>query len=43
MSKEEIAKTLKRLEKEMRQAAADLQFERAAVLRDEIVLLRKHM
>jgi excinuclease ABC subunit B len=43
MSKEELAASLKKLEKEMKQAASDLQFERAAFLRDEIIKIKKHM
>ena len=38
LSKEEL---LERLEKEMRSAAANLEFERAAVLRDEINRIKK--
>jgi len=41
MSHEEIIKEIKRLEKQMKQAAAELQFEIAAQLRDEILLLKK--
>ena len=37
MSREELLAAIKKLEKEMKQAAADLQFERAALLRDEII------
>jgi excinuclease ABC subunit B len=40
MSKEEIEKIIKRLMKEMKTAAADLQFERAAELRDQITKLK---
>jgi excinuclease ABC subunit B len=36
LTKKELADYIKCLEKEMRQAAADLQFERAAQLRDQI-------
>jgi len=43
MSREELMAALKKLEKEMRQAASELQFERAALLRDEIIELKKHM
>ena len=43
MSKEELAASLKKLEKDMRQAASELQFERAALFRDEILELKKHM
>ncbi|MCL2356650.1 MAG: excinuclease ABC subunit UvrB [Defluviitaleaceae bacterium] len=43
MSRDEIIKEIKRLEKQMKQAAAELQFEIAAELRDEISRLRKGM
>ena len=36
LTKKELADFIKKLEKEMKQAAADLQFERAATLRDQI-------
>ncbi|MCQ4637102.1 excinuclease ABC subunit UvrB [Anaerovorax odorimutans] len=36
LTKKELAAYVKQLEKEMKQAAADLQFERAAMLRDQI-------
>ena len=38
---ETVADTIRRLEKEMKEAAARLDFEVAAVLRDKINLLRK--
>jgi len=41
MSTEEIQKWLKKLEKEMKAAARDLEFERAAQLRDKILELKK--
>ena len=41
MSVDEIQKLLKKLEKEMKDAARDLQFERAAQLRDKILELKK--
>ena len=41
MSKEELQKVINKMQKEMRQAAANLQFERAAELRDEVVELKK--
>lgn len=41
MSREELLKAIEKMTKEMRTAAADLQFERAAQLRDEIVELKK--
>jgi excinuclease ABC subunit B len=43
MSNDEITTALKKLEKEMKQAAMDLYFERAANLRDEIVELKKFL
>ena len=36
LTKKELTEYVKKLEKEMKQAAADLQFERAAQLRDQI-------
>ena len=41
MSKEELTKVIEKMQQEMRQAATDLQFERAAQLRDEIINLKK--
>ncbi len=41
MSREELEKVISKMQKEMRQSAADLQFERAATLRDEIIELKK--
>lgn len=41
MSVEEINKTIKKLDKEMKAAARDLQFERAGELRDKIIELKK--
>ena len=38
---EDVQATIKRLEKEMKEAAARLDFEVAAVLRDKINLLKK--
>jgi len=43
MDRDELVKAIKKLEKEMKQAAAELQFERAAMLRDEILAYKKHM
>ena len=43
MNRDELVKAVKKLEKEMKQAAAELQFERAALLRDEILAYKKHM
>ncbi|MGM9916539.1 excinuclease ABC subunit UvrB [Anaerotignum sp.] len=41
MSVEELNKLIKKLDKEMKQAAMELQFERAAELRDKILELKK--
>ena len=41
MSKQELEKVISNVQREMRQAAADLQFERAAELRDEVIELKK--
>jgi excinuclease ABC subunit B len=41
LSHDAIVKTIKTLEKQMKQAARDLEFEKAAALRDEIVELRR--
>ena len=43
MSKEEINEEIKLLNKKMKQAAGDLYFERAALIRDEILELKKHL
>jgi excinuclease ABC subunit B len=43
MSREEIIAEIKKLEKQMKQAAAELQFEQAAMLRDEILVLKKNL
>ncbi len=43
MSKEELTKVIEKMQQEMRQAATDLQFERAAQLRDEIINLKKFL
>ncbi len=43
MSKKELNKLIKRLEKEMRRAAADLNFELAAELRDQMLECSKYM
>jgi len=43
MSREEIVAAIKKLEKQMKQAAAELQFEQAATIRDEILDLKKRM
>ena len=41
--REQLARLAKDLEKQMKQAARDLEFERAAVLRDEIVSIRHEL
>ena len=41
--KDEIVKLLKELEKQMKQAAKDLEFEKAAALRDQVIELRRTM
>ncbi len=43
MNKDELLKAIKKLEKEMKQAAQDLQFERAAELRDKLLEMKKHL
>ncbi|GHV41034.1 excinuclease ABC subunit B [Clostridia bacterium] len=43
MSREELLTEIKKLEKLMKQSAADLNFERAAAIRDEIIVMKKHM
>jgi len=43
MSREELVKEIKKLEKEMKQAAAELSFERAAVLRDDVLRMKKYL
>ncbi|MDR1001627.1 MAG: excinuclease ABC subunit UvrB [Clostridiales bacterium] len=43
MSANELTAGIKKLEKEMRTAAADLQFEKAATLRDQIILMKKYL
>ena len=41
MSRDELLKAIAQLEKKMRAAAAELRFEQAAELRDEIIELKK--
>jgi len=43
MPKDELARLIKELEKQMRAAAAELEFEKAAVLRDQVFELRQQM
>ena len=43
MSKDEIVKLVAKIEKQMRKAAADLDFETAAELRDKMVELKKQL
>ncbi|HEY0666416.1 MAG TPA: excinuclease ABC subunit UvrB [Gallionella sp.] len=43
MSEKDVAKEIKRLEKEMLQAAKNLEFEKAAALRDELKKLRENV
>ena len=43
MSRDEIVAEIKKLEKRMKQAAAELQFEEAAAIRDDILAMKKHM
>lgn len=43
MDKFEIEVLIEKLQKDMKKAAADLQFERAASLRDELLKLKKHL
>jgi excinuclease ABC subunit B len=43
MPKDEMQRIIQTLEEEMRSAAEELEFERAAQLRDEIVELRKEL
>jgi len=39
--KDELAKLIKEVEKQMKQAAKDLEFEKAAALRDQVIELRR--
>jgi excinuclease ABC subunit B len=43
MPKDELARLIKELEKDMKQAAKDLEFEKAALLRDQIFDLRQQL
>ena len=41
MSVDELKKYIKKLDKEMKREASDLNFERAVILRDEIIKLKQ--
>ena len=41
MTEKELAGIIKKVEKQMRAAAADLNFEQAAILRDKLLELKK--
>jgi excinuclease ABC subunit B len=43
MPKDERARLIRDLEKDMKQAAKDLEFEKAALLRDQIIELRQQL
>ena len=43
MPKDELARLIKDLERDMKQAAKDLEFEKAALLRDQIIELRQQL
>ena len=43
MSKEELEKLIADVQKQMKKAAADLNFEAAAELRDQMIALKKHL
>ena len=43
MDRKELEKLIAQVEKQMRKAAADLDFETAAVLRDQMVELKKNL
>ena len=43
MNRDEIISLIKKLEKQMKQAAAELQFEQAATIRDEILTLKRNL
>ncbi|MDR1663713.1 MAG: excinuclease ABC subunit UvrB [Clostridiales bacterium] len=43
MSRDEIVAAIKKLEKGMRQAASELEFERAAMIRDQITGMKKYL
>ena len=43
MSKKELEKAIGELQKKMKQAAAELNFEEAALLRDQMIILKKQL
>ena len=43
MNRKELTKLISQVEKQMRQAAADLNFEQAAELRDKMIELKKNL
>ena len=43
MSKKELEKLIQKVEKQMKVAAADLNFEQAAQLRDKMIELKKNL
>ena len=43
MSRKELEATVKDVQKRMKQAAAELNFEEAALLRDQMIVLKKHL
>ena len=43
MSREELEKLIAQVQKQMKSAAADLNFERAAELRDKMIELKKNL
>lgn len=43
MTKDELNETIKKVSADMKKAAGDLQFERAAALRDELIKLKKYL
>ena len=43
MSRKELEAAVKDVQKRMKQAAAELNFEEAALLRDQMIVLKKHL